>query len=390
MVKICLYSPQDQAALLALVERSNSTNRTPATWQGNPMAAILAWDGDNLIGALPMERRVMRLGRGAVAKVLWISAAHVDEAYRAQGIGMKMDSFARDHFAAHFDAFFVYREDENSLAYNWYRKMGYFPILPILAFSKDVGGVDIAEKSVVIESVEEAKQHGTALLACFETVTGQGGGYPIRAPGYWQRLFTAHYYKTYYAYSIIALPTDDGTSFDAYALLGRTNMRDGVDRFDILEFVADAGPAADRLHNAVEHRAQAMGLVNVRLQTAAAEPLRWWAEQNGYVSRGRRTNIMASLIDARAYLEGRVGGKALALSIETPARGQMMVTQNGAILSLFMSDETLHQLAFNRLDVAVAVNEGRIAVLRGDGNGVSILGQVFGPATWRYLQADYI
>ena len=63
-MKISLYSNKDQDALLDLIAKSISTSRTQSSWNGNQMTAILAWDNNNLIGALPLEKREFNIGDG--------------------------------------------------------------------------------------------------------------------------------------------------------------------------------------------------------------------------------------------------------------------------------------------------------------------------------------
>ena len=101
-MKISLYSDKDQDALLDLIAKSISTTRTQSSWNGNQMTAVLAWKNNNLIGALPLEKRKFNIGNGRTIKILWVSAAHVEPEYRSKGIGKKMDSFLRNHFKNKF------------------------------------------------------------------------------------------------------------------------------------------------------------------------------------------------------------------------------------------------------------------------------------------------
>ena len=132
------YTPSDLPEILSMIERSDSTDRTERTWSANRMTGTLAFTKNHLIGAIPFEPRKFILGNGAFTKILWVSAAHVDPEYRSCGLGEKLDQQSRKLFYPNYQGIFVYRGDENSLAYKWYTRLGYQVLLPILALRIDV------------------------------------------------------------------------------------------------------------------------------------------------------------------------------------------------------------------------------------------------------------
>ena len=138
MITIRPFQKTDLEEVLALNKGSDSTDRSRETWQGNNMTAMLAFDRDRLIGAIPFEPRSFLVGDGNLIKVLWVSGAHVEPEYRNKGIGKAMDEKIKEYFFPEFKAVLVYRQDEASSAYRWYKKLGFSDLLPILSFKNGV------------------------------------------------------------------------------------------------------------------------------------------------------------------------------------------------------------------------------------------------------------
>jgi len=394
-VRVRSYVPSDRDAVIELLQQSISTNRTADTWDNNKMTAVLAFENDTLIGVLPMEPRQLELGNGKSSPVLWISAAHVNEKYRSQGIGAKLDKFIRDNYKDDIDALCVYRGDEASRAYKWYRKMGYHPVSTIQSFKKNINDIKGECKVIKIENVSEVRKSANKLLRCFKLGTDKLGGFPARNVGYWERLFTAHYYKAEYQFIILALPSDNGENYSAHAVLGITDMRDGVPRIEILEFVASDDTSQEMLHNSIEHYAKKNGLNQLRIQVSEQDPIRRWFENNGYVSRDYSTYILISLLSPFQYLRQYLKSVfQFNLSIKTPNGNILLITENDAneqdTLSLHMEDAVLQQLLLGRVAPVQAREGGRLILKNGGEKKFAEFSSIFTPTQWRYFQSDYI
>ncbi len=181
---------------------------------------------------------------------------------------------------------------------------------------------------------------------------------------------------------------------DAFALLGETDMKDGIKRYDILEFIAPSKKTEKILHNNIESYAYEKNIGEVRIQTSAVEPMSEWVDINGYDYRNRSTNILASLINPSKYIEERYSElgeeKIPDLKIETPTHKDIKIMGNGKKVSLFMNDDTLHQLIFNRLDLKHAVKQDKIVLVEGCSETLLKISELFYLTPWRYFQSDYI
>ena len=119
-----------------------------------------------------------------------------------------------------------------------------------------------------------------------------------------------------------------------------------------------------------------------------------WVVINGYENRSRSTNILASLLNPSKYIEERYSEfdeeKKPDLKIETPTHKDIKITGSGKKISLYMNDDTLHQLIFNRLDLMYAVKQGKIVLVEGCSETLSKISELFYLTPWRYFQSDYI
>lgn len=295
-ITIRAYCDQDLDAVLDLIRKSDSTVRTAETWCGNDMTAMLAFDGDRLIGIIPFEKRIVVLDDSTKMNVLWVSAAHVEPEYRGQGIGTRLDKGIKDIFLPEFEAIFVIRKDEGSAAYRWYKKLGYHHLTNILSLKRKVAPMEGRVTCVVFETAKEFEQYGSQLKNCFEHFMDHYGGYPQRDEKFWAHKFNYHYYKAFYNYKIVAVRVSD--IIQAYALLGQTSFWDGIERFDILEFVTP--PNEDirmKLWNAILSLANQLRLGELRVQLADGDPAVEWFKNLGFIQRWQ-TNLLGKYINS--------------------------------------------------------------------------------------------
>ncbi|WP_417454757.1 GNAT family N-acetyltransferase [Kiloniella sp.] len=392
------FTPCDKGELLALIERSDSTPRTDATWDGNPMTACLAFESGRLIGAVPFEKRTFKITNEHHTQMLWVSAAHVDPPYRSQGIGQQLLDNTISLFGKNFDSFGVYREDESSKAYKWYEKNNFIPLLPILAYKKKIDGftpLNPTNDWVQITSDQDLKFYEEDLFSCLNN--SMICGIPKRNPEHWRKLFSSYYYKDFNELSILATRSD--TNITSFAVLARTSMRDNIDRLDILELVAAEHAQISSLVSLIEGYAHKIKVNEVRIQCSAQDQLRYWIEENGYRYRNRRTNIMGRVFNIQNYLNkiSKLPGnlpKSEAkdtLSIETPDQGIFQIGEPSIDTPrCFIRSNDLQTLLFQRSSPADMITDGRIILLESPERSKKILCNLFPLASWRYFQSDYI
>ncbi len=301
MIIVRSFEESDLEDALELIRDSDSTNRTKETWAENNMTAMLAFDDQQLIGIIPFERRAIVLSPGDEISALWVSAAHVNPKYRSQGIGSKLDQEIKKYFYPEYKAVFVVREDETSAAYRWYKKLGYHHLINIVSFKKDVEpAAGVSSDYVLLEKPQEFKEWGPRLRDCFQRNVGGSGGFPVRDHEFWLKKFNFHYYRESYRYKILARIEENVVQ--GYAFLGQTSLRDGVDRFDILEWLASE-EARNDLYQGIMNYAARINLKELRVQCAQTDPMLAWVKGLGFTRRWQ-TNLLGKYIDSDKKFSG--------------------------------------------------------------------------------------
>ena len=306
MIRVVPYRRSYRKQILRLIRSSDSTPRTEQTWREGRVTAMLALRGRRLIGAIPFEKRKLSLGGGRLLNVLWVSGAHVEARYRNRGIGTAMDVQIAKHFCPKFKAVFAFRQDEGSAAYRWYRRVGYTPALSILSLKKNVvKPVGIVSYELFDDNTQIAKSE-TELLTCFRRCFGRFGGYEKRHRHFWTDKLKYHYYRNHYRYSVVALRR--GRQVEGYVFLGRTSLRDRIDRLDILELVCPQGKPAvfNRLLDCVFDQAWRQKVREIRIQLASHDSWLPIVARRGFVNRWQ-TYMIGRTLDSKRTLRKLCG-----------------------------------------------------------------------------------
>lgn len=388
------FKTEHLTAVLDLIEKSDSTNRSIDTWTGNSMTAVMAFDDSRLIGVLPLEKRLFSLGGNRYIDALWISGVHVEPRYRSQGIGTLMNQKIREYFLPKYKAIFVYRGDETSRAYNWYKKLGYHELLSIISFKNEVRQRGETADHVTMKTETEICIWEDKIYDCFNRNSEAYGGFPKRHHHFWTDKLKTHYYKTFYTYSIVALKAQD--KILGYAFLGQTAMKDNIPRVDILEFIAPEDPIIkSSLYNAIMKLTCQSGASEVRIQLSAQDPHLQWIESLGFIRRWR-FNIMGRLIDPMTYLKEYLSEKIDLLKdyqfiIQTPELGEYIIGVGKNRIKLFTNDNLLNEILLCRCDISDAIKEGRIKIIDGNENNIADIFKEFFPLNkWLYFHVDYV
>ena len=273
------YSQDQLEAVLELSARSISTTRTRHTWIQNNMTAVLAYSGNDLIGAIPLERRKLTIGDGRLTEVLWVSGAHVDEQYRSAGVGSAMDRSIEEYFSEEASGVFVYRGDPQSAAFRWYKKNDYKVVASIVSLERDAqSSCRTGQLYKVLTKLEDIEKISPKLKAAFESKYCTAAGFIPRSSRYWVDKIKYHLYCKDYKYSVLIL--DRKAGLRSYAFLGQTSLGDGQLRLDIFEFVA-VETERQKLLDAVTDYAFSCGVPSLRIRLIEEGiDYRWFMQHN--------------------------------------------------------------------------------------------------------------
>ncbi|MFH2058514.1 MAG: GNAT family N-acetyltransferase [Pseudomonadota bacterium] len=390
-MKIKRFEDEDLPKLFELINRSISTNRSHDTWHN--MTAVLSSEGDNLIGAIPLEKRTLSFGADKYEDVLWVSAAHVDPEYRSQGIGRKMDQKIKEFFYPDYIGTFVYREDEKSRAYNWYKQLGFCEIVPIVSVNKKVTKTGDVDDYLIINSKADVEKNQRRIYQCFNHNTKRYSGFPNRHENFWTEKLSSHYYKDSYQYCMILL--FDGDDLSGYSFLGQTDLRDDIKRFDILEFITpDNDLVRKQLFTAINNQASQNNLDEIRIQLTTQDPHLKWFQSVGFSERWN-TNVMGKLYDPIKVFRDRVKDKIdlrneTRFEVNTPNTGKKTIGKGKSNISISCKDDVFLKLIMNQHNITELITKGEMLLENCKKEVHDRLLKCFPLVNWIHFHIDYI
>ena len=268
-VAVRLARPEERDPILAFVRSMGFNARDAKTWDGLGMGAMTAWDGDKLIGAIPLEPRCWQLRPGCVVASVHQTTVGVLPEYQGRGIGSRMQEELFQHPPPGVELATVFREDETSPAYRWYRRNGFRAAMRIAAWLLKTPTrpaappvyevLDFDHPGVDWGGIDRLWQAGRV---------DQHGGFVCRSKRPRRDWLDAHPYRGHYTYRILQIRTSGELA--AYAILGVGQLHSETIRVEIMEHAA--GAAEQDPDNDLKH------LIQATIHYAAEHdyrPVRW-------------------------------------------------------------------------------------------------------------------
>jgi GNAT superfamily N-acetyltransferase len=253
---IRLSLPADRDAILAFIARQGFNPRDAVTWDGLNMLAMTAWDGDYLVGAIPLEPRELRISGDQTLRCVHETVVAVDESYRRAGLGSKMQVEIAQQRPADAQFITVFREDPASPAFRWYLKNGFYPAMHVESW--------FCHEPVVSDDTVRIWQVNDPSVRWDVFDIARPPGRIIRETQPWLKV---HPYRRQYSFWIVS--NERGSA----ALLGVGTMHSETIRADVLTFVASDESEMRSLLRAVVSAAAMKGWRPVRLPLAVGDPL---------------------------------------------------------------------------------------------------------------------
>jgi GNAT superfamily N-acetyltransferase len=269
---------QDRDAILTFIQQMGFNPRDAVTWDSLKMQAMTAWQGGQLIGAIPLEPRPLRLtpAQSIPAAHETVVAVHPD--YRANGLGSAMQQaiFADPSNDARLIT--VFREDPQSPAYRWYLKNGFSPLMHIDSWFCDPQASP--DNDLEMYRAHDPRIDYEVLHQLWLSATAQSAGFVDRRQRPLDQWLPVHPYRARYQFNIL-LDRRADRSIAGYALLGVGQMHSPTDRIDILDLVStDNAPQA--LITAIQRLSVTKAWHPVRWPLAAQDPNTTIAQQSGF------------------------------------------------------------------------------------------------------------
>ncbi|HWE02106.1 MAG TPA: GNAT family N-acetyltransferase [Tepidisphaeraceae bacterium] len=258
--------PDDRDTILAFIERMGFNPRDPITWDGLQMLAMTAWDGCRLVGAIPLEPRVLCVGPGRAITSIHETVVAVDPAYRNGGLGSAMQRSIAERPPAGARIVTVFREEPASPAYRWYLKNGFSKAIEINAWFCEEPNTIAAGALPQTWGVDDPSLPWDQVDRVWRRTSA---GRVDRATRGLQAWLAVHPYRRRYSFHIL------GDSPNGFALLGAGAMHSATIRADVLELMpTEINPTAvESLLRAIASRAAHEGWHPVRLPLAGSDSI---------------------------------------------------------------------------------------------------------------------
>lgn len=162
-------------------------------WEAMGCTAVVARKGGEIHGAIPLQYRQFKINSRVSVPMVCENAVGVAEKSRSLGLGSAMLDVAERALRGRVDAFYVYRGEERSPGYRFYRKTNHGDLyykcnLALMRPKGENNKVEVLNASAAVALERD-------LLPVFANCYGGFGGYWNRDQGYFRQILDSHVYK---------------------------------------------------------------------------------------------------------------------------------------------------------------------------------------------------
>jgi GNAT superfamily N-acetyltransferase len=386
------YDPRELDEVLAF-RNAIFGNVTPAQWEIMNCTAVVAREGERLVGFIPLQFREQVLRPGVTIPVVYENAVGVLDGMRGRGVGTQMMDEAARFIADRVDALMVIRGGERSDGYRFYRKTGHGDVSYARSYVLPPETVWPLVEDEGISALERADWLALEpdLLALYERRYGRFGGGQRRATGYWRMILEGHVYSARRWWLIALRSSTDRLLGYLVASLG---LWDSSPDLYLYELVAEDEAAAVRLL-CYARRLATEGQYRVHY-ASLANPICPLLRRLGFVAEGTTPHIMARLLRPDRIFQRLASGSnllpTLSLTVSTPHRTLAVNDPPDPRYTVHLEtkESLLSRLFCCRLDLDAAID---VDLVRWDGTDVGLrreLCQVFAFADWVQWFTDYV
>jgi GNAT superfamily N-acetyltransferase len=282
--EIRLARGEERGQILNFIEAMGFNPRDHVTWDALEMFAMSAWQGGQLIGAIPLEPRPLRI---APQQTIWsahetVVAVHPD--HRNQGIGSAMQQDLFTLLAGEAQLVSVFREDPQSPAYRWYLTNGFRPAMQIDSWFHEngrTGGIP----PIDLYDPSDSRVPWDLIEKIWQTARHAGGGFVDRTERPLRSWLEVHPYRHRYEFNLAIERGRQGRQ-PGYVLYGIGTMHSESARLDILELLSTGDiESTRRLLDAVLQSHRPKNCTVTRWPLAANDPAAQIARDVGFINK---------------------------------------------------------------------------------------------------------
>jgi GNAT superfamily N-acetyltransferase len=272
--------PHDRDTILTFIQQMGFNPRDAAAWDALNMCAMTAWQGGNLIGAIPLEPRPFRITPTQTIPTAHETVVAIHPDHRAQGIGSAMQTAIAENPPAGTQLITVFREDPQSPAYRWYLKNNFTPLMHIDSWFWDApSSPDI---NIELYRAHDPRLDYEALQKLWLRTTQECAGFVDRNQRPLDQWLPIHPYRSRYQFYIL-LHRHPNRSIAGYALIGVGKMHSPTNRIDILDLITSNNNPEPLLY-ALQRLSTTQNWRPIRWPLATQDPNTTFARNNGFTN----------------------------------------------------------------------------------------------------------
>jgi len=369
---------------------------TPAHYRAlTDHTAVVAVEGNQIIGAIPFQMRPLLVEPQVVARVAIAHAVSVAAGRRGAGIGSGMMACARSFLAQRCDAMLVYTEDESNAPYTFYARTGHYDMHYAYGWTsaQPSAAVDADVTTLPAEAIYGLEP---ALLEIFASTYGRMGGYWPHTEGFYRAVLDSVIYKQI-PYRISLHLLGPIAALSGYLILGAWGNELLV--LEIATRCADVAAAEQLLRyaGALARREGQKAIMEASPLHPFAPALRQadWRTK-GRARHGRITAVR--VLRPEALAERRWRPDPLLDRVEvrawTPATEPITLHRAAKprrqVVTLEMKEEHLHRLLMGRLDLSAAFASEAVTAHGCDAGTRAAIAHALPWCPWTYHAVEYL
>jgi GNAT superfamily N-acetyltransferase len=278
-----MATAENAEAVLAFSAEHGFTRRSIESWAGEHMDAAMAYNGKELVGAIPFARRSLQAASQAPLECGYLSGVVIRDDYRGAGLGSKLLQYLVNSYPV--DGFMV-NSFLDDAAYRWYIRNGFSVAVEVRSVMRQEieEPPELPDACRIVEITDSALSatQSERLRRAFGERFALAGGFEVRDATFWNQRLRYHFYRAFNRYFLLSARDDA-----AYAIVSLNAHPSASGQIDVLELCSDDGRDSAEILTATRRLAADLGTRAIRFAVVVGSRLETALDLAGFRESGR-------------------------------------------------------------------------------------------------------